>query len=189
MKRMIRMFMALCALSFTVLAGDEEVTVKVSVAGDNNSALRKQCEVQGKKTAVKKYLVKMGNAAITDKVIDEAMSSYAKFVEDIEADEQEYEDGELTCSYTVTIKQTDLAKWLEGEGIDLNAVGDAGSLEIFVMEEPPDAGQMQLGDEVGNFSSRATTCSSGVSATRSSRKSVNSVSRSSSLRTTRTTRT
>lgn len=151
MKRMARMFMAVCALSFAAFAGDEEVTVKVSVAGDNNSALRKQCEVQGKKNAVKKYLVKMGNAAITDKVVDEAMSSYAKFVEDIEADEQEYEDGELTCSYTVTIKQTDLAQWLEGEGIDLNAAGGAGSLEIFVMEEPPDAGQMQLGDEVGNF--------------------------------------
>lgn len=140
-----------CALLMSAFAGDEEVTVKVSVAGTNNAALKKQCEVQGKKAAVKKYLDKMGNDKITEKVVSEAMSSYAKFIEDIEADEQEYEDGELTCSYTVTIKQADIAKWLEGEGIDLNAAADGSSLEIFVMEEPPDAGQIQLGDEVGNF--------------------------------------
>ena len=145
--------LAVCAImaAVTAFAGDEEVTVKVSVAGTNNSALKKQCEVQGKKAAVKKYLDKMGNAKITEKVVAEAMSSYAKFVKDIDADEQEYEDGELTCSYTVTIKQEDIAKWLKGEGIDLNAAADGSSLEIFVMEEPPDAGQMLLGDEVGNF--------------------------------------
>ena len=151
MKKIMMALVSVCALAFAAFAGDDEVTVKVSVAGTNNSALKKQCEAQGKKAAVKKYLAKMGNAKITDKVIDEAMSSYAKFIEDIDVDEQEYEDGELTCSYTVTIKQADIAKWLEGEGIDLNAAADGSSLEIFVMEEPPDAGQIQLGDEVGNF--------------------------------------
>ncbi len=151
MKRIMMAVVVACAMLMSVFAGDEEVTVKVSVAGANNSALKKQCEVQGKKAAVKKYLDKMGNDKITEKVVSEAMSSYAKFIEDIEADEQEYEDGELTCSYTVTIKQEDIAKWLEGEGIDLNAAADGSSLEIFVMEEPPDAGQIQLGDEVGNF--------------------------------------
>lgn len=151
MKRIMMAMACACALLMSAFAGDEEVTVKVSVAGANNAALKKQCEVQGKKAAVKKYLDKMGNDKITEKVVSEAMSSYAKFIEDIEADEQEYEDGELTCSYTVTIKQADIAKWLEGEGIDLNAAADGSSLEIFVMEEPPDAGQIQLGDEVGNF--------------------------------------
>ena len=151
MKRIMMAMACACAMLMSAFAGDEEVTVKVSVAGTNNSALKKQCEVQGKKAAVKKYLDKMGNDKITEKVVSEAMSSYAKFIEDIEADEQEYEDGELTCSYTVTIKQADIAKWLEGEGIDLNAAADGSSLEIFVMEEPPDAGQIQLGDEVGNF--------------------------------------
>ena len=151
MKKMMCFLACMCALLMSAFAGDEEVTVKVSVAGTNNSALKKQCQVQGQKLAIKKYLEKMGNAKITDKVVAEAQSSYAKFIDDIETDEQEYEDGELTCSYTVTIKQTDIAKWLEGEGIDLNAAADGSSLEIFVMEEPPDAGQIQLGDEVGNF--------------------------------------
>ena len=140
-----------CTMLMAALGGDEEVTVKVSVAGVNNSALKKQCEVQGKKAAIKKYLDKMGNDKITEKVVSEAMSSYAKFIDGIDADEQEYEGGELTCSYTVTIKQEEIAKWLEGEGVDLNAAADGSSLEIFVMEEPPDAGQMLLGDEVGNF--------------------------------------
>lgn len=151
MKRIMMAMACACALLMSAFAGDEEVTVKVSVAGANNAALKKQCEVQGKKAAVKKYLGEMKNDKITEKVIDEAMSSYAEFVEDIEADEQEYEDGELTCSYTVTIKQADIAKWLQGKGIDLNAAADGSSLKIFVMEEPPDAGQIQLGDEVGSF--------------------------------------
>lgn len=151
MKRLMMMFVGILAICFAALAGDEEVTVKVSVAGANNSALKKQCEVKGKKDGIKKYLTKLGNAKITEKVIDEAMSSYAKFIEDIEADEQEYEDGELTCSYTVTIKQEAISTWLKTEGIDMNAAADGSSLEIFVMEEPPDAGQMLLGDEVGNF--------------------------------------
>ena len=99
MKKLLMTFVGVCAMMLAAVAGDEEVTVKVSVAGDNNSALKKQCEVQGKKAGVKKYLTKMGNDKITEKVIDEAMSSYAKFIEDIEADEQEYEDGEMTCSY------------------------------------------------------------------------------------------
>ncbi len=152
MKKMLMLVACACAMLFPAFSGDDEVTVKVSVAGShNNSALRKQCEVEGKKAAIKKYLAKMGNDKITDKVIDGAMSSYAKFIEGIETDEQEFEDGELTCSYTVTIKQEDIAKWLEGEGIDLNAAADGSSLEIFVMEEPPDAGQILLGDDVGNF--------------------------------------
>ena len=151
MKKILTTIVCACTMFLAAFAGDDEVTVKVSVAGNNNSALKKQCEVQGKKAAIKKYLDKMGNAKITEKVVAEAMSSYAKFIDDIDADEQEYEDGELTCSYTVTIKQAEIAKWLEGEGIDLNAAADGSSLEIFVMEEPPDAGQMLLGDEVGNF--------------------------------------
>lgn len=151
MKKIMTVIVCACAAFCAAFAGDEEVTVKVSVAGANNSALRKKCEVQGKKAAVKKYLTKMGNAGITDKVIDEAMASYAKFIDEIEADEQEYEDGEMTCSYTVTVKPADIAKWLEGEGIDLNAAADGSSLEIFVMEEPPDAGQLQLGDDMDNY--------------------------------------
>jgi len=151
MKKLIVAIVGLFALLASSFAGDEEVTVKVSVEGTNNSALKKQCEVKGKKDAVKKYLTKLGNAKITEKVIDEAMSSYAKFIDGIDTDEQEYEDGTLTCSYTVTIKQTDLAKWLEGEGIDLNAAADGSSFEIFVMEEPPDPGQLQLGDKMGSF--------------------------------------
>ena len=150
MKKMMVLLSCACAIVLGAFAGDEEVTVKVSVAGYNNSALRKQCEVKGKKEAVKKYLLKQ-NANMEEKVIADAMASYAKFVDGIDADEQEYEDGELTCSFTVTIKQEELAQWLKGEGVDLNAAADGSSLEIFVMEEPPDAGQMQLGDDVGNF--------------------------------------
>lgn len=151
MKKLLIACVGVCAMLATAFAGEEEVTVKVSVAGTNNSALRKECETKGKKDAVRKYLVKLGENKVPEKTIADAVASYAKFVDSIEADESEYEDGELTSSYTVTIKETDLAQWLKGEGVDLQADADGASIEIFVMEEPPDAGQIQLGDEVGNF--------------------------------------
>ena len=150
MKKVLFALIGALAMVVSVFAGDEEVTVKVSVAGTNNSALRRECEVMGKKEAIKKYLVKQ-NSSMPEKVISEAMSSYVKFIDEIEADESEYEDGSLTCSFTVTVKPEEIAQWLEGEGIDLNAAADGSSLEIFVMEEPPDAGQMKFGDRAGNF--------------------------------------
>ena len=52
MKRIITAMVCACTMLMAALAGDEEVTVKVSVAGVNNSALKKQCEVQGKKAAI-----------------------------------------------------------------------------------------------------------------------------------------
>lgn len=152
MKKMLMLVACTCAMLFPAFSGDDEVTVKVSVAGSyNNSALRKQCEVKGQKAAIAKYLEKMGNPKITEKVVAEAQSSYKKFIEEIATVEQDFDGEQLTCGYTVTINQADIAKWLEGEGIDLNAAADGSSLEIFVMEEPPDAGQMLLGDDVGNF--------------------------------------
>ena len=79
MKKMLMLVACTCAMLFPAFSGDEEVTVKVSVAGSyNNSALRKQCEVKGKKAAIAKYLEKMGNPKITEEVIGRATSSYAK---------------------------------------------------------------------------------------------------------------
>lgn len=152
MKKLLMTMFAAFAVFFAAFAGSDEVTVKVSIAGDVGTALENKCKIAGKKLAIKKYLEGMGNAMITEKVIDEAQSSYAKFVDDIDTDEEDYEDGEMTCSFTVTIKQAELLNWLKkGKGIDINAAADGSSLEIFIMEEPPDAGQMLLGDEVGNF--------------------------------------
>ena len=100
MKKVLFALIGALAMVVSVFAGDEEVTVKVSVAGTNNSALRRECEVMGKKEAIKKYLVKQ-NSSMPEKVVSEAMSSYAKFIDEIEADESEYEDGSLTCSFKI----------------------------------------------------------------------------------------
>ena len=152
MKKLLMTMFAAFAVFFAAFAGSDEVTVKVSVAGDVGTALKEKCKIAGKKLAIKKYLEGMENAMITEKVIEEAQSSYAKFIDDIDTDEEEFEDGEMTCAFTVTIKQAELLNWLKkGKGIDINAAADGSSLEIFIMEEPPDAGQMLLGDDVGNF--------------------------------------
>ena len=49
MKKMMLLLSCACAIVLGAFAGEDEVTVKVSVAGTvNNSALKKQCEVKGK---------------------------------------------------------------------------------------------------------------------------------------------
>ena len=53
MKKIMMAIACVCAFAIAAFAGDDEVTVKVSVAGVNNSALKKQCEVQGKKAQIR----------------------------------------------------------------------------------------------------------------------------------------
>ena len=147
MKKLLISLMFACGFVAAVVAGEEAVTVTASVEGTNNSALRKECEAKGKKNAVRKYLERFGNPKITEKVISDGVASYAKFVENVETVTDEYEDGGLTCTYEVEIKEPDILQWLGANyGITVNE-----SLEIFVMEEPPDAGQIQLGDDASSF--------------------------------------
>lgn len=145
MKKILVLFVCALAGVVTGFAGEEEVTVKVSAEGPNNTKFRKECEVAGKKAAIKKYLCEM-DATMPEKLVDGAMSSYAKFIDGVETDEADYEGGELTCSYSVTVRSPEIRQWLAEQGY----VPGAG-FEIFVMEEPPDAGQIQLGDKMGSF--------------------------------------
>ncbi len=145
-----------CALllsGFAVFAADNDVVVEVSVSGDRvTGKVQKQLKSVANANAVKKYLLTQ-NKDIPEKVLDEAARSAEKFVEGepSEEDAPEAEDGEVTAKYTVTVNQTELARFLELKGLSANTAADGSKLEIFVMEEAPDAGQMQLGDDVGNF--------------------------------------
>ena len=57
MKKLLMLVVCASAAFLAAFAGEDEVTVKVSVAGTvNNSALKKQCEVKGKKEDYKHEL-------------------------------------------------------------------------------------------------------------------------------------
>ena len=152
MKKLFMMF-AMLVMGFALFAADNEIVVEVSVAGEKvTGKVTKDLIKLANKNAVKKYL-KTQNSRIEERVLDEAAQSAEKFVEGdpSEENEPEAEDGEVKAKYTVTINQAEIAQFLQAKGLSANVAADGSKLEIFVMEEPPDAGQMQLGDDVGNF--------------------------------------
>ena len=154
MKKFLMMtLMFVMGLAMSVLAADNEIVVSVAVPGQRvTGKVQKALKREANKLAVKKYL-KTQNAKIEEKVLDEAAADAEKYVEGDPSEEEEptAEDGEVTAKYTVTIKQEELAQFLDQRGLSANVAADGSKLEIFVMEEPPDAGQMQLGDDIGNF--------------------------------------
>ncbi len=152
MKKFLAMLLML-VMGVALFADDNEIVVSVSVPGQAvNGKVQKELKKAANKLAVKKYL-KTQNAQIEEKVLDEAAADAEKYVDGdpSEEDEPTAEDGEVTAKYTVTIKQEELAQFLQARGLSANVAADGSKLEIFVMEEVPDAGQMQLGDDVGNF--------------------------------------
>ena len=150
---MKKIFLAVICLALgaaTLFAGDEEVQVKVSVSGERNSLLLKRsCRQKAQKVAVKKYLLKQ-NAQMPEKVIDEAMGEYRKFIdEEPDVEDESFEDGELVGEYTVTLLQDELGKWLQSKGVSANVAADGTKTEIVIMEEPPDYGAMKVAEAFG----------------------------------------
>ena len=135
-------------MSVSAFAANNEVTVKVGVTGNNNSRTKEECKIAGKKAAVQKYLKNL-NANTPEKVIAKAQVEYSKFIEDIDVEDMDYEDGEMTATYNVTIKQEELGQWLKVEWPE--GVQDVGGtkFEIVVLEEPPDVGAMMMADAFG----------------------------------------
>lgn len=152
MKKLLMMVL-MALMSFVIFAADNEIVVQVSVPGQSvTGKVMKALKGEANKLAVKKYL-KTQNDKIEERVLDEAAADAEKYVDGDPSEEEEpsAEDGEVTAKYTVTINQEGLAQFLEAKGLSANAMADGSEVQIVVMEEPPDAGQMQLGDDVGNF--------------------------------------
>lgn len=152
MKKILTM-MLMFVMGLGLFAADNEIVVEVSVPGQAvNGKVQKELIKKANKLAIKKYL-KTQNAQIEEKVLDEAAADAEKYVDGSpdEEDEPSVDDGEVKAKYTVTVKQEELAQFLQARGLSANVAADGSKLEIFVMEEIPDVGQMQLGDDVGNF--------------------------------------
>ena len=143
-------------IASALFAGTGEVTVKVSAPGLTASAALPKAKVAARRAAVKKYLESLKLKDLPEKVLADAQASYAKFTsDDIEEiqDEREFDnaDKELTTSFTVEVDMPAISAWLGEQGLSANAGPDGSSYEIVIMEEPPDAGQLQLGEDVSSY--------------------------------------
>ncbi len=149
MKRILPALFALLGPALAALAADNEIQVKASgTAPQNTYALKKDVTAKAQKLALKKYLLKQ-NSELDDRIVDEALSEYTKFVEDWEELDASWEaldatQGQLTIEGMATINLEEANEWLEARGVNRQ-----GSIQIVVMEEPPSLGSMKFDEAFG----------------------------------------
>lgn len=141
-----------CALFAALGVRADEVTVKASVAGKNNSATKNECRKQAKKLAVQKFLNRL-DANMQESLVAKAVSSYAKWADDISGDDWEWEDDELSCEFSVTVDNEKLLRFLSENGwsADKGNPNDANAVkfEVVIAEEKPDDGMMAIAEQMG----------------------------------------
>ena len=149
MRHSILVVLALVGSALIATAADNEIQVKASgTAPQNSFALKKTVTAEAQKLALRKYLLKQ-NGTLDDRVIDEALSEYTKFIEDWEELDAAWEaidaaQGQLTIEGMATINLTEANQWLEARGVNRQ-----GAMQILVMEEPPSIGSMKFDEAFG----------------------------------------
>ena len=137
MKQML-IFAFATVLSCTCARAAED-TVKVSAAVEAdvlNSRVKNECASKAKKLAIQKYCRGLDDK-MGESIVDAAVASYKDFVDEVEADEGDYEDGEFSCSYSITVKREELMQFLTKEGWKPLKVGTAKNISIVIAENPP----------------------------------------------------
>lgn len=149
MRRYMPALLALFGTALLTYAADNELQVKATgVAAQNSFALKKTVTTDAQKLALRKYLQRQ-NAELDDRVIDEALSEYAKFVEEWEELDATWQpidatQGQLTIEGVATLKLDEINQWLEARGVNRQ-----GAIQVVVMEEPPSIGKMKFDQAFG----------------------------------------
>ena len=154
-------FQVLCALllsGIAATAADNEIRVTASgTAAMNTSALLKRVVVEAQKQGVRKYLLKQ-SPDLDARLLDEALSDFASFVENWDMDDAEWEQfdpqqGQLTVTGVVEVDAEELNQWLESKGVSRNTFTDrAGNehrIQLVILEEPPAVGAMKMNEFFG----------------------------------------
>lgn len=146
------MMVVTCAMLTVVGLRADEVTVKASVAGKNNSQTKAECRKQAKKLAVQKFLNRM-DTNMQESLVAKAVASYSKWTDDISGDDWEWEDGELSCEFSVTVDNEKILQFLgeNGWSVDKGSSNDANAVrfEVVIAEEKPDDGMMAVAEQMG----------------------------------------
>ncbi len=140
--------------AFTAFAVEDTVTVKASVeATQANTRAKNECATKAKKLAVEKYLGLL-DSGMAETLVKKAVQDYKKYVDEVEPDEGDFEDGEFSCEYKITIKREKLMQFLSSEGWNMSAgakdaSGNPIEIELVVAEDPPTVGSMKMADAFG----------------------------------------
>ena len=149
MKRHLPALLALIGSALLLQAADNELQVKATgTAAQNSFALKKTVTADAQKLAVRKYLQKQ-KADLDDRIVDEALSEYSKFIEEWEELDATWEpidasQGQLTIEGMATINLEEANQWLEARGVNRQ-----DAIQVVVMEEPPSIGSMKFDEAFG----------------------------------------
>ncbi len=154
MKKLI--FAAVCAVAagLSSFAVEDTVTVKASVeATVANSRAKNECAIKAKKLAVEKYLGRL-DANMPETLVKKAVQDYKKYIDEIESDEGDFEDGEFSCEYEISIRREELLQFLSTEGWNMSAgckdaSGNPIDVSLVIAEDAPDVGAMKVADAFG----------------------------------------
>ena len=150
MKRILPALLTVFGAVVSVLAADNQIHVKVSgTAPQNSFPLKKEVTEKAMKLAVQNYLLKQ-NSTLDERIIDEALSEYAKFIEDWKELDASWEQldatrGQLTVEGMATIDIAEVYGWLV---CPVQTTAN-GPIQIVVMEEPPSLESMDLAEAFG----------------------------------------
>ena len=149
MRKIVPSLLALFGMALFACAADNELQVKATgMAAQRTFELKKTVTAEAQKLALRKYLQRQ-NAELDDRIVDEALSEYSKFVEDWEQLDETWQpidaaQGQLTIEGIATLKLGEINQWLEARGVNRQ-----GAIQVVVMEEPPSIGQMKIDDAFG----------------------------------------
>ena len=132
MRKIVPALLALFGMALFACAADNELQVKAT-------GMAAQRTFELKKTVTE----------LDDRIIDEALSEYSKFVEDWEPLDETWQpidaaQGQLTIEGIATLKLGEINQWLEARGVNRQ-----GAIQVVVMEEPPSIGQMKIDEAFG----------------------------------------
>ena len=147
---MKKIIMLLLLASGAIIFADE-IQVKVALEAERNSfALKKDLEIAAKKSAIKKYILKL-NSQTPEKLIEEACNEYGLFVDSVkQLSGAKWTNvgaglGQLSADFSVDVEADKINSWLKEKGFSQQA-----GIELVIMEEPPALGQMKMDEAFGN---------------------------------------
>lgn len=133
---------------FAAFAFEDVVTVKASIeATSANTRVKSECSKKAQKLAVQKFLGGL-DADMAETIVQKAMKDYKKYIDEVDDEDGDFEDGEFSCEYKVTIKREELLQWLGTQGWSM-ASSNSVDIDIVVAEDPPDVGSMKVADAFG----------------------------------------
>jgi len=148
---MLKKFFTLLVLLCGAAVFAEEIQVRVAVEAERNTfGLKKDLEIAAKRSAIKKYILKL-NSQTPEKLIEEACNEYGTFVERAKPlshakwTKIDASLGQLSADFAVEVEADKVNSWLKEKGF-----AQQGGIELIIMEEPPSLGQMKMDEAFGN---------------------------------------